>query len=94
LSNYEQNARLIEIASCFPVFPMFWNVASARKGDFTLEMVWWYCAVTHLRGNIPDHAQETVLHTVIKVKALLKKMTKKTWNVATSCGGTLSFCSA
>jgi len=28
------------------------NVASAREWDFTLQMVWWFCAFVHLRGNI------------------------------------------
>jgi len=31
LSKYEQNKYLIQIASCFRVFPMFWKVASPRN---------------------------------------------------------------
>ena len=31
---------LFEITSCFPVFPMFWNVSSGLKSDFTAQMVW------------------------------------------------------
>jgi len=41
-----------QIASCFLAFPKFWNVASVRESDFTALMIWWYCAVAHLRGNI------------------------------------------
>jgi len=44
---------LFQIAShCFLAFPTFWNVASVRESDFTAQMIWWYCAVEHLRGNI------------------------------------------
>ena len=31
------------------------NVASAREWDFTVQTVWWYCAVAHLRGDIGPH---------------------------------------
>jgi len=35
-----------------------WNVASAREWDFTTQMVWWHCAVAHLRGNtVHGHTQ-------------------------------------
>jgi len=27
------------------------NVASAQEWDFTAQMLWWFCAVVHLRGN-------------------------------------------
>ena len=40
------------VSPCFPAFPTFWNVASARELDFTAQMIWWYCAVVHLKGNI------------------------------------------
>jgi len=43
---------LFQIASCFLAFPTFRNVASVRESDFTAQMIWWYCAVAHLRGNI------------------------------------------
>jgi len=44
---------LCQIASsCFLAFPTFWNVANVRASDFTAQMIWWYCAVAHLRGNI------------------------------------------
>jgi len=43
---------LFQIASCFLAFPTFWNVASARESDFTAQMIWRYCAIAHLRGNI------------------------------------------
>jgi len=43
---------LLQIASCFSAFPKFWNAASARESDLTAQMVWWYCAVAHLRENI------------------------------------------
>ena len=44
---------LFQIASpCFLAFPTFWNVAIVRESDFTVQMIWWYCAVAHLRGNI------------------------------------------
>ena len=36
----------------FSCFPAFWNVASARESDFTAQMIWWYCAVAHVIGNI------------------------------------------
>ena len=26
-------------------------VASAREWDFTVQIVWWYCAVSHVRGR-------------------------------------------
>jgi len=29
---------------------MFVNVASAREWDFTVQMVWWYCAVCQFRN--------------------------------------------
>jgi len=44
--------RLFQIASCFLALPTFWNVASVRESDFTAQMIWWYCAGAHLRGNI------------------------------------------
>jgi len=31
---------LFQVASCFPVFPTFCNVASALESDFTAQMVW------------------------------------------------------
>jgi len=32
---------LFQVASpCYPVFPTFWNVASALESDFTAQMVW------------------------------------------------------
>jgi len=44
---------LFQTASpCFLAFPTFLNVASVRESDFTAQMIWWYCAVAHLRGNI------------------------------------------
>jgi len=44
---------LFRIASpCFLAFPTFWNVASVRKSNFTAQMIWRYCTVAHLRGNI------------------------------------------
>ena len=44
---------LFQIASpCFLVFPTFWNVPSVRESACTAQMIWWYCAVSHLRGNI------------------------------------------
>jgi len=44
---------LFQIASpCFLPFPTFWNVASVPESDFTAQMIWWYCAVSHLRGKL------------------------------------------
>ena len=51
-SNKVGPIHLFQIASCFLVFPTFWNVASVLESDFTTQMIWWYCAVAHLRGNI------------------------------------------
>jgi len=30
---------------------MIWIVASAREWDSTAQMVWWCCAIAHLRGD-------------------------------------------
>jgi len=38
---------LIQIASYFPDFPMFWNVENYVRWDFA-QTVWWYCAFAHL----------------------------------------------
>ena len=39
---------LFQAASpCFPVFPTFWNVASALESDFTAQMVWCGTAQLH-----------------------------------------------
>jgi len=38
---------LFQLASCFPVFPTFWNVASALESDFTAQMVG--CGTAQLR---------------------------------------------
>jgi len=44
---------LFQIASpCFLAFPTFWNVASVGESDFTTQIIWRYCEVAHLRGNI------------------------------------------
>jgi len=28
------------------------GMLQVREKDFTAQMIWWYCAVAHLRGNI------------------------------------------
>jgi len=40
----ETRTKLLQIASCFCAFPLFIH--------FVAQIVWWYCAVAHLRGNI------------------------------------------
>jgi len=53
ITNKVGPTHLFQTASlCFLAFPTFWNVASVRESDFTAQMIWWYCAVAHLRGNI------------------------------------------
>jgi len=32
-----------------------WNVVCAQEWDFTAQMLWWFCAVAHLRGNTRGH---------------------------------------
>jgi len=47
LWKYEQTAHLIQIASCFRAFPMFWNVASARD---EIPLRKWSGGSAHLRS--------------------------------------------
>jgi len=51
-TNKVGSTHLFQVASCFPAFPMFWNVASVRESDFTAQMIWWNWAVAHLIGDI------------------------------------------
>jgi len=44
---------LFQIASlCFLALPALWSVPSVPEPNFTAQMIWGYCAVAHLRGNI------------------------------------------
>jgi len=40
------------VSPCFLAFPTFRYFPSVRESDFTAQMIWWYYAVAHLRGNI------------------------------------------
>ena len=36
-----------------------WNLASALEWDFTVQVVWWYCAFAHLRRKIGPLCEPT-----------------------------------
>jgi len=52
LSNNEQNTHFIQIASCLPVVPLLWNVASTLELGFTAQQFWWSWVFAPLEGTL------------------------------------------
>jgi len=69
---------LFQIPSCFLAFPTFWNVASVRESDFTAQMIWRYCAVSHLIIIIIIHAFIKRRNPTCRSKALNNDVAKVT----------------
>jgi len=76
---------LFQIASlCFLAFPTFSNASSVRESDLTAQMIWWYCAAAHLRGNIG-----LVLALLVVIQNFLQYQTKPSRTDAQPGGGHL-----